>query len=147
MRIHVREKEKERVKSRLDDERRRLRVAMSGGRLDGGAHVAMISIPMLLTRRGCLGRATPYFLSLSVRLASLHAPRDRDPILPLHPDLRRGFSLAIFYSVIFASTPFASCVLSRSLLQKYLSSASMQNCSHQLFDSDQYRCFSNERHV
>lgn len=35
----------------------------------------MISIPMLLTRRSWLGRATPYFLSLFVRLASLHALR------------------------------------------------------------------------
>lgn len=44
-------------------------------RLDGGAHIAMISIPMLLTRRGWLGWATPYFLSLFLRLTSLHAPR------------------------------------------------------------------------
>lgn len=68
-------------------------MAVSGGRLDGGAHVAMISIPMLLTRRGWLGWATPYFLSLFVRLASLHAPRPRFPSsFPPLPQISVAFS-------------------------------------------------------
>lgn len=75
-------------------------------RLDGGAHVAMISIPMLLTRRGWLGWATPYFLSLFLRLTSLHAPRPQ--FSSSFPRLLQPSSdpLAIFYSVIFASLPF-----------------------------------------
>lgn len=85
---------------------------MAGGvvggwsRLDGGAHVAMISIPMLLTRRGWLGWATPYFLSLFLRLTSLHAPRPQ--FSSSFPRLLQPSSdpLAIFYSVIFASLPF-----------------------------------------
>lgn len=76
-------------------------------RLDGGAHVAMISIPMLLTRRGWLGWATPYFLSLFLRLTSLHALRPRFSSFPLPPGPRQPSPnpLAIFYSVIFASLP------------------------------------------
>lgn len=45
----------------------------------------MISIPMLLTRRGWLGWATPYFLSLFVRLASLHALSNYDSHPPSSP--------------------------------------------------------------
>lgn len=75
-------------------------------RLDGGAHVAMISIPMLLTRRGWLGWATPYFLSLFLRLTSLHAPRPRFSSSFPRPLQPSSDPLAIFYSVIFASLPF-----------------------------------------
>lgn len=109
----------------------------------------MISIPMLLTRRGCLGWATPYFLSLFVRLASLHAPRLRDshPPPPPPPDLRRVFLSRYFIQLFLPVPPIASCILRRSFLQKYLSSASMQNSSHQLFDGDQYRFYINERRV
>jgi len=62
----------------------------------------MISIPMLLTRRGWLGWATPYFLSLSVRPASLHAPRPR-------------FSFSFWPSQALLSLPL-SLSLSLSLL-------------------------------
>lgn len=51
----------------------------------------MISIPMLLTRRGWLGWATPYFLSLFVRLASLHAP-DCDTHPPFPHQISVAFS-------------------------------------------------------
>lgn len=115
-------------------------------RLDGGAHVAMISIPMLLTRRGWLGWATPYFLSLFVRLASLHALRPRFPSSFWPHRITVAFSSRNILFSYFSSTPFAaSCILS-ILLQRYLSSASMQNCSHQLFDGNQYRFFIDELH-
>lgn len=81
-------------------------------RLDGEAHVAMISIPMLLTRRGWLGWATPYFLSLFVRLASLHALRPRFPssFWPHHVTV--AFSSRDILFSYFSSTSFAaSCIL------------------------------------
>lgn len=66
----------------------------------------MISIPMLLTRRGWLGWATPYFLSLFLRLTSLHAPRPQFSSSFPRPLQPSSDPLAIFYSVIFASLPF-----------------------------------------
>lgn len=74
-------------------------VAGRWSRLDGGAHVAMISIPMLLTRRGWLGWATPYFLSLFLRLTSLHALRPQFSSFS-RPRQPSSDPLAIFYSVI-----------------------------------------------
>lgn len=68
----------------------------------------MISIPMLLTRRGWLGWATPYFLSLFLRLTSLHAPRPQFSSSFPRPLQPSSDPLAIFYSVIFASLPFTS---------------------------------------
>lgn len=65
----------------------------------------MISIPMLLTRRGWLGWATPYFLSLFVRLVSLHALRTTTILILLLdlPDPSSFFSryfIQLFLSVL-----------------------------------------------
>lgn len=116
-------------------------------RLDGGAYVAMISIPMLLTRRGWLGWATPYFLSLFVRLASLHALRPRFPSSFWPHQI--AFFLSQYFIQLFFQYSFRRILhsLRCSFLQRYPSSASMQNCSHQLLDGDQYRFFIDELQV
>lgn len=75
----------------------------------------MISIPMLLTRRGWLGWATPYFLSLFVRLASLHALTDRDLLAPARPP---SVPLAIYFIQLYFKPALllSPCVLQSSIV-------------------------------